>query len=210
VAVYRHQVAGELYDCADLRTLLAKASPARSGDQLAGLAAGSDQERIAAQMALAEVPLRTFLNEAVIDYDTDEVTRLIIDRHDAAAFAPVSHLTVGDFRDWLLSYQTDEATLSKLAPGLTPLRAGLEDHFCGKLLGLPMGCDVCNTNHAEADEDDLDVLLTLLGSAGCNYIMGAYRAATISCSAIRARRSTTRCTCGNCSDCGRRRSSNDG
>ena len=51
-------------------------------------------------------------------------------------------------------------------------RAGLEDHFCGKLLGLPMGCDVCYTNHAEADQDDMDALLTLLGAAGVNYIMG--------------------------------------
>lgn len=395
MAVYRHQVGTESYRFANLRTLLAKASPLRSGDQLAGLAADSDRQRIAAQMALAEVPLKTFLNEAVIDYETDEVTRLIIDGHEAEAFAPVRHLTVGDFRDWLLSYQADEAALSKLAPGLTPemaaavskimrvqdlilvakkcrsvtcfrntlglpgrlatrlqpnhpaddrkgiavsildgllygngdavigvnpatdnpdtladllrmldsiintysiptqfcvlahltsqlqalrqgspidllfqsisgteagnrafgislslleearqaalelrrgtvgddvmyfetgqgsalsadanhgvdqqtcearaygvarkfkpllvntvvgfigpeylydgkqiARAGLEDHFCGKLLGLPMGCDICYTNHAQADDDDLDVLLTLLGSAGCNYIMG--------------------------------------
>jgi ethanolamine ammonia-lyase large subunit len=395
VGVYRHQLEGERYIFADLRTLLAKAGPLRSGDQLAGLAAASGRERAAAQMALAEVPLKTFLSETVIDYESDEVTRLIIDGHDAAAFAPVSHLTVGDFRDWLLSYQTGEAELGALAPGLTPemaaavskimraqdlilvakkcrvvtrfrntlglpgrlatrlqpnhpaddhqgiaasildgllygngdavigvnpatdnpatlaellkmldsainsysiptqfcvlahvtsqlealrrgspidlvfqsisgteagnrafgvtlslleeareaalalrrgtvgdnvmyfetgqgsalsaganqgvdqqtcearaygvarkfkplivntvvgfigpeylydgkqiIRAGLEDHFCGKLLGLPMGCDVCYTNHAEADDDDLDALLTLLGAAGCNYIMG--------------------------------------
>src|SRR5260370_22420207 len=120
MGAYRYQLGGKLYDFADLRTLLAKASPPRSGDQLAGLAAGSDQERTAAQMALADVPLKAFLNETVIDYETDDVTRLIIDGHDAAAFAPVSHLTVGDFRDWLLSYQAGEAALSKLAPGLTP------------------------------------------------------------------------------------------
>ena len=395
MGAYRYQLGGERYDFTDLRTLMAKASPPRSGDELAGLAAANDQERAAARMALAEVPLKTFLNEAIVDYDSDEVTRLIIDNHDAAAFAPVSHRTVGDLRDWLLSYQTGEAALAAVAPGLTPemaaavskimraqdlilvakkcrvvtrfrntlglpgrlatrlqpnhptddrkgiaasildgllygngdavigvnpasdnidtlaellkmldsvvssyriptqfcvlahltsqlearrrgapidllfqsisgteagnrafgislsllaearqaalemnrgtvgdnvmyfetgqgsalsagahhgvdqqtcearayavarkfnplivntvvgfigpeylhngkqiIRAGLEDHFCGKLLGLPMGCDVCYTNHADADDDDLDALLTLLGTAGCSYIMG--------------------------------------
>jgi ethanolamine ammonia-lyase large subunit len=379
----------------DLRTLLAKASPPRSGDVLAGIAAESAEERVRAQMALAEVPLRRFLDEAVVPYEEDEVTRLIVDGHDAAAFAPVAHLTVGDFRDWLLRYETTPGVLAALASGITPemaaavsklmrvqdlvavarkchvttafrstigtpgtlavrlqpnhptddprgiaaaivdgllygsgdavigvnpasdspatlrgllelldgiraryevptqtcvlahvtatldaiaggapvdlvfqsiagtqaanrafgidlalleearqaalslgrgtvgdnvmyfetgqgsalsagahhgvdqqtlearayavarrfqpllvntvvgfigpeylydgkqiIRAGLEDHFCGKLLGLPMGCDVCYTNHAEADQDDMDVLLTLLGAAGCSYVMG--------------------------------------
>lgn len=395
MSAYRHRLGTVQYSFPDLRTLLGKASPLRSGDQLAGVAAESDRERAAAQMALADVPLRTFLDESIIDYETDDVTRLIIDDHDAAAFVPISHLTVGGFRDWLLSYETSEETLRKLAPGLTPemvaavsklmrvqdlivvakkcrvvtrfrntlglpgrlatrlqpnhpaddrkaiavsildgllygngdavigvnpatddqtalagllamldsivqsysiptqfcvlahltsqlealrrgspidllfqsisgteagnaafgvtmslldeayhaalelhrgplgenvmyfetgqgsalsaganhgvdqqtcearsyalarkfrplivnsvvgfigpeyledgkqiIRAGLEDNFCGKLLGLPMGCDVCYTNHAKADEDDLDSLLTLLGAAGCNYIMG--------------------------------------
>ena len=383
------------YQFDDLSTLLAKASPLRSGDLLAGVAAASGEERVAARMALADVPLRRFLDEAVIPYETDEVTRLILDRHDARAFVPVAHLTVGDFRDWLLSDAADTAALSRLAPGLTPemvaavsklmrnqdlilvaakcqvisrfrstlglpgrlavrlqpnhptddprgiaasildgllygagdaviginpasdslpaivsllsliddlrqryevptqscvlthvtntlraidmgapvdlvfqsiagseganrsfgislsllreaqeaalalgrgtvgdnvmyfetgqgsalsanahqgvdqqtlearaygvarefrpllvntvvgfigpeylydgkqiIRAGLEDHFCGKLLGLPMGCDICYTNHAEADQDDMDTLLTLLGVAGINFIMG--------------------------------------
>jgi ethanolamine ammonia-lyase large subunit len=392
---YTHTIGSRSYAFADLRALLARASPARSGDHLAGLAAGSSEERVAAQMALAALPLRTFLNEAVIPYEVDEVTRLIMDSHDAAAFQPVAHLTVGDFRDWLLGDAADEAALSRLAPGITPemaaavskimriqdlvlvarkcrvvtrfrntiglagtlstrlqpnhplddpsgiaagmldgllygsgdaviginpatdnvaqvtrivsmldeviaryriptqscvlthvtntlaaiergapvdlvfqsvagteaantsfgidlallaeaqqaalalgrgtvgnnvmyfetgqgsalsagahhgvdqqtcearayavarayrpllvnsvvgfmgpeylydgkqiARAGLEDHFCGKLLGLPMGVDVCYTNHAEADQDDMDVLLTMLGVAGCTYIMG--------------------------------------
>jgi ethanolamine ammonia-lyase large subunit len=376
----------------NLRDLLAKASPARSGDELAGLAAASAAERVRAQMRLAETPLKAFLAEPVIPYEIDEVTRLICDSHDAAAFAPVEHLTVGEFRDWLLCEQATTERLTALAPGLTPemvasvskimrlqdlvsvsakccvvtrfrstiglagrlstrlqpnhptddpkgiaasileglsygngdavigvnpvsdnpasvetllrlldrlreryeiptqvcvlahvtsqmraiergapvdlvfqsiagteaanaafgvnlrlldeawqvarelkrgenvmyfetgqgsalsanahygvdqqtcearayavarryrpllvntvvgfigpeylydgkqiLRAGLEDHFCGKLLGLPMGCDVCYTNHAEADQDDMDTLLTMLGVAGCNYIMG--------------------------------------
>ena len=392
---YAHSVGGQTWRFDSLRQLMAKASPARSGDSLAGVAAGSDAERVAAQMALAEVPLKRFLDEALIPYEADEVTRLILDGHDRAAFAPVSHLTVGDFRDWLLGDAADEASLRALAPGLTPemaaavskimrvqdlvlvaqkirvvtrfrntqglrgrlstrlqpnhptddpagiaasvldgllygngdamlginpatdslqsictllemldaiiqryeiptqscvlthvtssieainrgapldlvfqsiagteaanasfgvslavlqegyeaglslkrgtlgdnlmyfetgqgsalsanahhgvdqqtcearayavarhfkpflvntvvgfigpeylyngkqiIRAGLEDHFCGKLLGVPMGCDICYTNHAEADQDDMDMLLTLLGVAGINFIMG--------------------------------------
>ncbi|WP_340648943.1 ethanolamine ammonia-lyase subunit EutB [Pseudoxanthomonas winnipegensis] len=390
-----HSVGGAHWRFADLKTLLARATPARSGDRLAGVAAQTDRERVAAQMALAELPLRHFLDEAVIPYEDDEVTRLIMDHHDAAAFAPVAHLTVGDFRDWLLGEAATEASLAALAPGLTPemvaavsklmrvqdlvlvaakvrvttafrntlglrgrlstrlqpnhptddaagiaasvldgllygngdaviginpasdstgdivellkmldgviggyeiptqscvlahltttleaiergapvdlvfqsiagteganasfgvnlallqegyeaglalgrgsvganvmyfetgqgsalsaeahhgvdqqtcetrayavarqfkpllvntvvgfigpeylfdgkqiIRAGLEDHFCGKLLGVPMGCDICYTNHAQADQDDMDVLLTLLGAAGINFIMG--------------------------------------
>ncbi|ACO77224.1 Ethanolamine ammonia lyase, large subunit [Azotobacter vinelandii CA] len=392
---FAHAVGGQTWRFDSLRELLAKASPARSGDYLAGVAAQSDAERVAAQMALAEVPLGHFLNEAVIPYEADEVTRLILDSHDAVAFAPVAHLTVGGLRDWLLGPEADETTLAALAPGLTPemaaavsklmrvqdlvlvaqkirvqtrfrnslglrgrlstrlqpnhptddpagiaasvldgllygngdavigvnpasdsleaigellkmldaviqryqiptqacvlthvtssiaaierglpvdlvfqsiagtqaanasfgidlellregyeaglglkrgslgdnlmyfetgqgsalsanahhgvdqqtcearaygvarrfrpllvntvvgfigpeylyngkqiVRAGLEDHFCGKLLGLPMGCDICYTNHAEADQDDMDMLLTLLGVAGVNFIMG--------------------------------------
>jgi len=378
-----------------LAELMAKATPRRSGDELAGVAAASAEERVAAQFCLADVPLKEFLCEPLVPYETDEVTRLILDQHDAAAFAPVSSLTVGQFREWLLRYETDSATLASLAPGITPemaaavtklmsnqdlilaaqkcrvvtafrctlglpgrlsvrlqpnhptddprgisasivdgllygcgdaviginpatdsvasvvtllhlldeliqtyqiptqscvlghittqmhalnqgapvdlifqsvagtelankgfgvnlallaeaqqaalalnrgtigrnvmyfetgqgsalsaganhgldqqtcearayavarrfqpllvntvvgfigpeylydgkqiIRAGLEDHFCGKLLSLPMGVDVCHTNHAEADQDDMDILLTLLGVAGCNYIMG--------------------------------------
>lgn len=374
---------------------MAKASPRRSGDELAGIAAANAEERVAAQLCLAELPLRVFLETPLVPYETDDVTRLILDTHDTAAFAPVAELTVGAFRDWLLRYETDGAVLSALGPGLTPemvaavsklmsnqdlilvaqkrrvitafrgtlglpgrlavrlqpnhptddlrgiaasvvdgllygcgdaviginpatdsvstvkqllqlvdglicryeiptqscvlahvttqlealeggapvdlvfqsiagseaanrsfgvtlalleeaqaaalalkrgtvgsdvmyfetgqgsalsaaahhgvdqqtmearayavarrfspllvntvvgfigpeylydgkqiIRAGLEDHFCGKLLGLPMGVDVCYTNHAAADQDDMDTLLTLLGVAGCNYIMG--------------------------------------
>ena len=100
--------------------LLAKASPLRSGDQLAGIAAASGEERVAAQYALADLPLAAFLNETVVPYESDEVTRLIIDSHDRAAFAAVSHLTVGGFRDWLLADETTTAILSALAPGITP------------------------------------------------------------------------------------------
>jgi ethanolamine ammonia-lyase large subunit len=379
----------------DLKEVMAKASPSRSGDELAGLAAGSAQERVAARTVLATVPLSRFLEEALVPYEDDDVTRLILDGHDAAAFASVKDLTVGEFREWLLAYETDAPRLAALAPGLTPemaaavsklmrnqdlvlvarkcqvttrfrntiglpgrlsvrlqpnhptddpagiaasvvdgllygcgdaviginpatdsvasmetlvrqlarvidrfeiptqscvlahvttalrvmergapvdlvfqsvggteathrsfgislallaeardaalslrrgtvgqnvmyfetgqgsalsaeahhgvdqqtcearayavcrryspllvnsvvgfigpeylydgkqiLRAGLEDHLCGKLLGLPMGVDVCYTNHAQADQDDMDVLLTLLGAAGCTYVMG--------------------------------------
>ncbi|ROL68975.1 ethanolamine ammonia-lyase [Pseudomonas chlororaphis] len=392
---FSHSIGGMTWRFDSLRELLAKATPARSGDFLAGVAAASDAERAAAQMTLADLPLKHFLNEALIPYEVDEVTRLIMDSHDLAAFAPVSHLTVGGFRDWLLGDEATDASLKALAPGLTPemvaavskimrvqdlvlvaqkirvvtrfrntvglrgrmstrlqpnhptddpagiaasvldgllygngdamiginpatdsigaisellkmldgvirhyeiptqscvlthvtssvaaiekgvpldlvfqsiagteaanssfgisleilregyeaglslkrgtlgnnlmyfetgqgsalsanahhgvdqqtcetrayavarhfdpflvntvvgfigpeylyngkqiIRAGLEDHFCGKLLGVPMGCDICYTNHAEADQDDMDTLLTLLGVAGINFIMG--------------------------------------
>ncbi|CAD5374538.1 ethanolamine ammonia-lyase, large subunit, heavy chain [Rubrivivax sp. A210] len=388
-------VGGERFRFADLRELMAKATPERSGDQLAGLAAGSARERVAARQALADLPLATFVQQALVPYEDDAVTRLIIDGHDARAHAPVAHLTVGGLRDWLLSDAADAATLAALAPGLTPemvaavsklmrnqdliavaarcrvvtrfrntlglaghlavrlqpnhptdspagilasvldglmygagdaviginpaadslpeltrllhlldellqrhaiptqacvlthvsntlqaiergapvdlvfqsiagteaanrgfgidlalldeahaaalaqqrgslgdnvmyfetgqgsalsagahhgvdqqtlearayavarryrpllvntvvgfigpeylydgkqiIRAGLEDHFCGKLLGLPMGCDICYTNHAEADQDDMDNLLVLLATAGVNFVMG--------------------------------------
>ena len=392
---FAHTLDGTTYSFPDLKALLAKASPRRSGDELAGIAAASGAERVAAQMALADLPLRAFLNDTVVPYESDEVTRLIVDDHDPIAFAPVAGMTVGEFRDWLLSEDADTPTLSRLAPGLTPemaaavckimrlqdliavaakcrvstafrstiglpgrlstrlqpnhptdnpagiaasivdglmygagdaviginpvtdsvgttssllamldemrvrlaapiqscvlahvtttiaamergapvdlvfqsiagtqsgnrafgislallaeareaalalhrgavgtdvmyfetgqgselssgahegvdqqtlearcygvarhfkpllvnsvvgfigpeylydgkeiTRAGLEDHFCGKLLGVPMGCDICYTNHAEADQDDMDALLTLLATAGCTFIMG--------------------------------------
>lgn len=392
---YRHTLGERVYRFDDLKSLLAKATPARSGDQLAGIAADSAEQRMAARLALAELPLSTFLNEALIPYEQDEITRLIVDTHDATAFAPIAHLTVGEFRDWLLSEPASTDVLARLAGGLTPemvaavsklmrnqdliavarkcsvvtrfrctiglpgrlavrlqpnhptddlkgvaasmldgllygcgdavigvnpagdnpaefatlarlmaevieryriptqscvlthvtnslqminagvpvdlvfqsvagteaanagfginlallreahtavqtlqrgtvgqnamyfetgqgsalsaaahhgvdqqtcearayavarafkplltntvvgfigpeylydgkqiIRAGLEDHFCGKLLGLPLGCDVCYTNHAEADSDDMDNLMTLLATAGVNFIMG--------------------------------------
>jgi len=394
-APFSHVVGPRTYQFGDLRTLMAKASPPRSGDTLAGLAAHSAEERVAAQMALAELPLSHFLNDVLVPYENDEVTRLIIDGHDARALALIGDLTVGDLRNWLLGDQADSAMLARVAPGITPemaaavskimrisdlvlvarkcrvvtafrntlglerrmatrlqpnhptddasgiaasildgllygsgdaviginpasdnvgqvvalvgmldaiigqyaiptqscvlthvtntiaaigrgapvdlvfqsiagteaanasfgvnlallaeaqaaalslrrgtvgnnvmyfetgqgsalsaqahhgidqqtcearayavarafqpllvnsvvgfigpeylydgkqiLRAGLEDHFCAKLLGLPMGVDVCYTNHAEADQDDMDVLLTMLGAAGCNFVMG--------------------------------------
>jgi len=117
---YRFTVQNHIYRFDDLKTVLAKASPFRSGDALAGLAADSHEERIAAQFVLADLPLRTFLQEAIIPYETDEVTRLIIDTHDPNAFAPVAHLTVGDFRDWLLTDVADPKMLRQIRRGLTP------------------------------------------------------------------------------------------
>src|SRR4051794_30757832 len=117
---YAHAVGGGRYQFGDLKTLLARATPFRSGDVLAGLAASTAEERVAAQMTLADLPLGTFLNEAVIPYEQDDVTRLILDTHDAAAFQPIAHLTVGGLRDWLLSDAADEAALTRLAPGLIP------------------------------------------------------------------------------------------
>mgnify|MGYP000412748139 CR=1 FL=1 len=117
---FRHSVAGQTFEFADLATLMARATPLRSGDMLAGVAAQSQTERVAAQMALADLPLRTFIREALVPYEDDEVTRLIADSHDLSAFAPVSSLTVGEFRDYLLARSTDSRVLSDLAPGVTP------------------------------------------------------------------------------------------
>ena len=104
----------------DLKHLLAQASPERSADHLAGVAARSELERTAAQIVLADLPLKAFLNETFVPYESDEVTRLIIDTHDSNAFQPISHLTVGEFREWLLNYHTNESQLSKIKMGVTP------------------------------------------------------------------------------------------
>jgi ethanolamine ammonia-lyase large subunit len=117
---FAHTLDGTSYRFADLKELLAKASPRRSGDELAGVAAGSGAERVAAQMALADLPLRQFLTEALIPYEQDEVTRLIVDTQDAAAFAPVASMTIGEFREWLLGDAAHETALRALAPGITP------------------------------------------------------------------------------------------
>ncbi len=115
-----HSIHGVTYRFDGLKELLAKATAARSGDELAGIAAESSVERVAARIVLADLPLKEFLEEPLIPYVEDEVTRLIFDRHDAGAFAAVSHLTVGGFRDWLLSEEATTETLRALAPGLMP------------------------------------------------------------------------------------------
>ncbi|WP_020647812.1 ethanolamine ammonia-lyase subunit EutB [Solimonas variicoloris] len=120
MALYQTRIGTRGYRFDDLKAVLACASPRRSGDELAGLAAENDEQRVAARRVLAGLPLRHFLDEALVPYEDDEVTRLIVDTHDAAAFAPVAHLTVGEFRDWLLSYDATGAALGALAPGLTP------------------------------------------------------------------------------------------
>ena len=117
---FQHTIRGVSYTFADLRTLLARATPPRSGDELAGIAAASAIERVAAQMALADLPLSRFLNEAIIPYESDEVTRLILDSHDAAAFAPISSFTVGELRDWLLAEETTGQLLASLVFAFTP------------------------------------------------------------------------------------------
>lgn len=117
---YRHTIDATSYAFDDLRILLARASPPRSGDRLAGIAADSAAEMIAARLALADVPLKQFLDEPVIPYEDDEVTRLILDSHDVAAFLPVSSLTVGGFRDWLLSDAATGEAISRISRGVTP------------------------------------------------------------------------------------------
>src|SRR5581483_7498383 len=118
--VFRHAIGKKIFVFNDLRDLLAKATPPRSGDRLAGIAAESAEEMMAARIALADVPLKQFLHETVVPYETDEVTRLIIDSHDSEAFAAVSSLTVGSFRDWLLSDQATPDLLKAIARGITP------------------------------------------------------------------------------------------
>src|SRR5207244_1360512 len=120
LVAYARTIGNRRYLFDDLKTLLAKASPRRSGDELAGIAAMSAEERVAAQMALADLPLRAFLDEPLVPYELDEVTRLIFDTQDATAFSSISSLTVGDFRDWLLSPQATTERLTVLAPGLIP------------------------------------------------------------------------------------------
>ena len=117
---YQHTIDQAIYRFADLKALLAKASPARSGDYLAGIGAATAVERMAARLSLAELPLRELVASPLIPYERDEVTRLICDRHPARLFEQIAHLTVGDFRNWLLLESTDEATLARLAPAITP------------------------------------------------------------------------------------------
>ena len=117
---YRHTVGNTAYVFDGLRDLLAKASPPRSGDRLAGIAAESAEQMVAARIALADVPLKQFLQETVIPYETDEVTRLIVDGHDAAAFGTIASLTIGSFRDWLLSGKATPGVLKRISRGITP------------------------------------------------------------------------------------------
>jgi ethanolamine ammonia-lyase large subunit len=140
---FHHSVGAHTHRFDNLRTLMARASPLRSGDQLAGVAAASSQERVAAQMALADLPLSHFLTEAVVPYEDDEVTRLIVDTFDAKAFAPVAHLTVGDFRNWLLGDAADTAALTALAPGLTPEMVAAVSKLC-RVQDLALIARKCN------------------------------------------------------------------
>src|SRR5690242_2872699 len=117
---YRHTIRATTHAFESLRDLLAKATPPRAGDRLAGIAAGSAEQMVAARMALADVPLAQFLKEAVIPYERDEVTRLIMDSHNRSAFAPVAAMTVGAFRDFLLSDAATPQALKALARGITP------------------------------------------------------------------------------------------
>jgi len=128
--MYSATIGNRRYGFPDLKSLLAKASPERSGDCLAGIAAESGEERVAAQFVLADLPLTAFLDEAVVPYESDEVTRLIIDGHDRTAFSTVAHLTVGGFRDWLLADETTSAALSALAPAITPEIAAAVSKIC--------------------------------------------------------------------------------
>jgi ethanolamine ammonia-lyase large subunit len=128
--MYSATIGSRRYVFGDLATLLAKATPLRSGDLLAGIAAQSGEERVAAQFALADLPLAAFLKDQVVPYETDEVTRLIVDTHDRAAFTPLAHLTVGGFRDWLLADETTTEVLAAIAAGVTPEMAAAVSKIC--------------------------------------------------------------------------------
>ncbi len=128
--MFSTSLSGTTHRFPDLPTLLARATPHRSGDALAGLAAESAEQRVAAQLALADLPLRRLLDDPVVPYETDEVTRLICDTHDAYAFAPIAHLTVGGLRDWLLSDAATPESLATLAPGLTPEMVAATSKLC--------------------------------------------------------------------------------
>ncbi len=141
--MYHTTIGHRRYTFSDLRTLLAKASPLRSGDQLAGLAAETGEERVAAQYALADLPLTAFLQEQVIPYERDEVTRLIVDTHDHKAFGPIAHLTVGGLRDWLLSDEVTAPVLAALAPGITPEMAAAVSKI-GRLQDLVLMAAKCS------------------------------------------------------------------
>src|SRR5262252_5772158 len=142
--MYAWSIGVRRYTFADLKTLLARATPLRSGDALAGVAAESGEERVAAQYALADLPLATFLCEQVIPYEADEVTRLIVDTHDRAAFATVAHLTVGGLRDWLLSDAATSEKLAALARGITPEMAAAVAKISGlkDLMVMAAKCSV--------------------------------------------------------------------
>lgn len=117
---FKFTIKGRVHAFADLKTLMAKATPFRSGDALAGVAAESYEERVAAQFALAEVPLKVFIEQQLVPYEEDEVTRLIIDNHDLGAFELISSFTVGEFRDWLLSDSATAEVLKLISAGITP------------------------------------------------------------------------------------------
>ena len=142
--MFATSLGGTTYRFADLRSLLARATPHRSGDTLAGLAATSEAERVAAQIALADLPLRRLLDDPVVPYEADEITRLICDTHDAAAFAPVSHLTVGGLRDWLLGDEATGPALAALAPGLIPEMVAAVAKLC-RLQDLMVIAARCST-----------------------------------------------------------------
>src|SRR5947207_6562485 len=127
---YSTKLGAKHFTFTNLRELMAKATPHRSGDVLAAVAAESEKERAAAQRVLAEVPLERFLEELLISYEEDEVTRLIVDEHDQAAFARVKGMAVGEFREWLLEYETTDVELEKLARGLTPEMVAAVSKIC--------------------------------------------------------------------------------
>ncbi|MDO9379630.1 MAG: ethanolamine ammonia-lyase subunit EutB [Nocardioidaceae bacterium] len=158
--IYRQRVGETTYRFTGLVDLMAKATSRRSGDELAGCAAGSDAERAAARWALSEVPLTTFLEDLVIPYESDEITRLIIDSHDREAFAVVSGLTVGELRDWLL----DVASSTGAGPVLAALAAGLTPEMVAAVSKLMRAQDLVAVARAV---EVTSAYRTTIGQPGC-------------------------------------------
>lgn len=127
---YNTQLRGTTWTFDDLKNVLAKATPERNGDCLARVGATSARERVAAQTVSSDLPLTVFLKELVVPYESDEVSRLIVDTHDPAAFAPLNGLTVGQSREWLLRYETTMDALRELSPGLTPEMVAAVSKIC--------------------------------------------------------------------------------
>src|SRR5262249_51138419 len=201
--MYTATIASSRYVFPDLKTLLAKASPVKAANKSFGIDLSLLAEARAAALALK----RGTVGDNVMYFETGQGSALSAGAHhgvDQQTLEARAYAVARAFSPLLINTVVGFIGPEYLYDGKQIIRAGLEDHFCGKLLGLPMGCDVCYTNHAEADQDDMDALLTLLTAAGVNFVMGVPGADD---SAIRARRSTTRSRCAiSCSAAGRRNS----
>ena len=163
---------GHNYEFKSIKEVLAKANEQKSGDTLAGIGAENAKERVAAKYVLADLTVEDITNSPAVEYEKDSVTRIILDDLDAAQYEKIKKLTTGELREKVLDNMIAGDEILALARGMSSeVIAALEDNFCGHMHGLPMGCDICYTNHMKADQNDSDSLLVMLASAGCHYVM---------------------------------------